>query len=175
MEAVMRAALLLAAAVQLGGAFGTASAELLEQTPTSITIDLQVEVLVSVDAVVAHLSFDGEPELTLPLLDRGDGVFGLTTQLESRNFVVVFDAIGSRGEVSDPVTLHQLGVDLVSGSGTGSGATEPEGLTEATQRVGWLAVAFAAASLSALAVWVLGDADEEEREKGAESGSAEEE
>ena len=164
MEGVMKAALLLLAAVQLSGAFGFARAELLERSLDSMTVDLEVEVLVSVDAVVAHLSFDGEAELTLPLLDRGDGVFGLTTQLAPRNYVVVFDAIGPRGEVSDPVTLHQLGVHLVSDSGVQTGTTEAEGLTEATRRVGWLAVAFAAASLSALAVWVLGDRKEQEEE-----------
>lgn len=172
MEGVMKAALLLLAAVQLSGAFGFAKAELLERSLDSMTVDLEVDVLVSVDAVVAHLSFDGEPELTLPLLDRGDGVFGLTTQLAPRNYVVVFDAIGPRGEVSDPVTLHQLGVDLVSNSGVQTGTTEAEGLTEATRRVGWLAVAFAAASLSALAVWVLGDREEKDQ---AEERSAEEE
>jgi hypothetical protein len=172
MEGVMKAALLLLAAVQLSGAFGFAKAELLERSLDSMTVDLEVDVLVSVDAVVAHLSFDGEPELTLPLLDRGDGVFGLTTQLAPRNYVVVFDAIGPRGEVSDPVTLHQLGVDLVSNSGAQTGTTEVEGLTEATRRVGWLAVAFAAASLSALAVWVLGDREEKDQ---AEERSAEEE
>lgn len=174
MEVVMKAALLLLAAVEFSGAFGFARAELVERTPDSMTIDLEVEVLVSVDAVVAHLSFDREPELTLPLRHRGDGVFGLTTELAPRNYVVVFDAIGPRGEVTDPVTLHQLGVDLVSGSGmeTGTTTTEAEGLTEASRRVGWLAVAFAAASLSALAVWVLGDGQEEDE---AEAGSAEEE
>lgn len=172
----MRAALLLLAAVQLSGAFGFARAELLERGPDSMTVDLEVEVLISVDAVVAHLSFDGEPELTLPLLDRGDGVFGLTTQLAPRNYVVVFDAIGPRGEVSDPLTLHQLGVDLVSDTGGESGTTEAEGFTEATRRVGWLAVALAAASLSVLAVWVLGDREEDEAEEGdrPEPRSAEE-
>ncbi|MBW3666072.1 MAG: hypothetical protein KY394_00615 [Actinobacteria bacterium] len=168
----MKGALLLFAAVQLGGAFGSASAELLERTPGSITIDLEVEVLVSVDAVVAHVSFDAEPELTLPLLDRGDGFFGLTTELAPRNYVVVFDAIGPRGEASDPVTLHQLGIDLVSGSAAADETTEAEGLTESTRRVGWLAVAFAAASLSALAVWVLGGGGEED-EDGARSADEE--
>jgi len=172
MDSVMKAALLLLAAIQLSGAFGFARAELLERAPDSMTVDLEVEVLISVDAVVAHLSFDGEPELTLPLLGRGDGVFGLTTELAPRNYVVVFDAIGPRGEVSDPVTLHQLGVDLVSNSGGPTGTTEAEGLTEATRRVGWLGVAFAAASLSALAVWVLGDREEEDQ---ADPRSAEEE
>lgn len=165
----MRGVLVLVAAVQLGGTFGSASAELLQRDPAAITIDLEVEVLVSVEAVVAHVRFDNQPELTLPLLDRGDGVFGITTQLAPRNYLVVFEAVGPNGGLSDPVTLHELGVDLV-GRGSSSDADEAEGLTEATQRVGWLAVAFAAASLSALAVWVLGGPDEE-----TEPGSAEEE
>lgn len=169
MEGVNKAVLLLLAAVQLGGVFGAASAEVVERSQNSVTIDLQVEVFISVDAVVAHLSFDGEPELVLPLLDRGDGVFGLTTELEARNYVVVFDAISARGEVSDPITLQQLGADLVAGrGGSGPGKTENEGLTEGTQRIGWLATAFAAASLSALAMWVLGGAEEGERSRSAE-------
>lgn len=164
----MRGVLLLVAAVQLGGAFGSASAELLQRDPAAITIDLEVEVLVSVEAVVAHVRFDNQPELTLPLLDRDDGVFGITTQLAPRNYVVVFEAVGPNGGLSDPVTLHELGVDLVGRSSTGT--DEAQGMTEATQGVGWLAVAFAAASLSALAMWVLGGPDEE-----LEPGSAEEE
>ena len=163
----MRGALLLLAAVVLGGPFGSASAELVDREPSVMTIDLEVELEISVQAVVAHLSFDGVPELKLPLLDRGDGVFGLTTQLAPRNYVVVFDAIGPGGGLSQPVTLHQLGVVLVSGTGS---ATTEAGLSGDTQRVGWLAMAFAAASLSALAVWVLGERDDEEG-----PGSAEEE
>lgn len=165
----MRGVLLVVAAIQLGGAFGSASAELLQRNPAAITIDLEVEVLVTVEAVVAHVRFDNQPELTLPLLARGDGVFGITTQLAPRNYVVVFEAVGPNGGLSDAVTLHELGVDLV-GRSSGGGTDEAEGLTEATQRVGWLAVAFAAASLAALAMWVLGGPDEE-----LEPGSAEEE
>lgn len=165
----MRGVLLVVAAIQLGGAFGSASAELLQRNPAAITIDLEVEVLVTVEAVVAHVRFDNQPELTLPLLARGDGVFGITTQLAPRNFAVVFEAVGPNGGLSDAVTLHELGVDLV-GRSSGGGTDEAEGLTGATQRVGWLAVAFAAASLSALAMWVLGGPDEE-----LEPGSAEEE
>jgi hypothetical protein len=165
----MRGSLLLLAAVTLGGPFGSASAELLEREPATMTIDVEVEVEVTVQAVVAHLSFDQEPELKLPLLDRGDGVYGLTTQLAPQNYVVVFDAIGPGGGLSRPVTLHELGVGLVSGSG-GSSTTEAEGFSDATQRVGWLAMAFAAASLSALAVWVLGGRDAE-----GKTGSTEEE
>lgn len=165
----MRGVLLVVAAIQLGGAFGSASAELLERNPAAITIDLEVEVLVPVEAVVAHVRFDNQPELTLPLLARGDGVFGITTQLAPRNYVVVFEAVGPNGGLSDALTLHQLGVDLVDRT-PGGGTDEAGGLAEATQRVGWLAVAFAAASLSALAVWVLGGPEEK-----VEPGSAEEE
>lgn len=171
MNIVMRSLPWVLAAVQLGGAFGAASADLLERTSNSMTVDLEVEVTVSVDAVVAHLSFDGEPDLVLPLLDRGEGAFGLTTQLAPRNYVVVFDAIGPRGETSSPLTLHQLGVNLVSAQ-AGSGSTSPDGFTGETRRVGWLALAFSAASLSALAVWALGGSKEEE--VGDSRGSEEE-
>lgn len=162
---MIRVTMSVLAAVTLAAPFGSASAELLDREPTVMTIDLEVEVQVSVQAVVAHLNFDREPELTIPLLDRGGGVFGINTELAPRNYVVVFEAVGPDGGLSAPATLHQLGVDLVSGT-SGTATTKEEGLTDTTRRTGWLALAFAAASLSALAVWVLGGRDEDEEEPG---------
>lgn len=156
------------AAVQLGGGFGEASADVVSLSERSMVIDLEVEVTASSSAVVAHLTFDGDPTLTMPLLDRGGGVFGTRTELEPKNYIVVFEAVGSPGEVSQPVSLAELGADLDSPlvATAPTTAAEEEGLSRETRSVGWLALALAAASLSALAFWALGDRNGGEEEPG---------
>ena len=163
--------LLVLAAVQIGGGFGEASAEVQALTQESMVIDLQVEVAVTSTAVVAHLTFDDDAPLTIPLLDRGGGVFGTRTELEPKNYFVLFEAVGTPGEVSQPVSLTDLGADLDSPlvATTRPRVAQDEGLTPETQRFGWLALALAAASLSALAFWALGDRDESELEEPSES------
>lgn len=162
----MRALALLAlAALQLGGGFGEASAEVSDATETSMILDLQVEVAVSAEAVVAHLSFQDEDDFAMPLLDRGGGVYGVRTELEPKNYVVVFEAVGAEGELSEPATLVTLGADLDFGAGGVPGASGDAGeddLSDRTVRFGWLALALGAASLSALAFWVLGGRDDSE-------------
>jgi hypothetical protein len=153
----------LLAAVQIGGAFGEAAAEIEELAEESMIIDLEVEVGVSAEAVVAHFSFDGESDFTMPLLDRGDGVFGVRTELEPLNYVIVFEAVGA-GDVSEAWTLTSLGADFgaaVESDGAASVDGSGDELSDETRRVGWLALALAAASLSALAFWVLGGDDRE--------------
>lgn len=156
---VRAVAFLLVGAVQLGGAFGSASAEVDQLTETSMIVDIQVEVATSATAVVAHLAFDDDRQLTLPLLDRGGGVFGTRTELEPKNYFVVFEALGTPSSISQPTSLTDLGADLDQPFV----ATMPEdsadevGLSRETQRIGWLALALAAGSLSALAFWALGD------------------
>lgn len=160
------------AAAALGGGFGQASAEVDELTATSMIIDLEVEVKVSADAVVAHLSFDDDPTLTMPLLDRGGGVFGVRTELEPKNYMVVFEAVGSPGEVSESISLTRLGADIAGTPGDAppavAGGGDDQGLSRDTQRMGWLALALAAASLSALAFWALGDRERPEADEKAE-------
>lgn len=170
------AALLVLTAVQIGGGFGEATAEVHTLTEGSMVIDLEVEVAVTSTAVVAHLTFDGDAPLTIPLLDRGGGVFGIRTELEPKNYLVLFEAVGTPGEVSQPVSLTELGADLDSPlvATTRPPVAEEEGLTPETQRFGWLALALAAASLSALAFWALGDRDEVESESKESSESDEE-
>ncbi len=165
----MRAAvaLLFLAAVQLGAGFGEASAEVDSLTEGSMVIDIQVEVAIASSAVVAHLTFDDDPPLTMPLLDRGGGVYGTRTELEPKNYFIVFEAVGSPGELSEPVSLSDLGANLDSPivATTGRPADQDEGLTRETRRVGWLALALGAASLSALAFWALGGREDPEPEE----------
>lgn len=166
------------AAAQIGGSFGEARVDLDEMTEDSMIIDLEVEVGVSAEAVVAHFSF-GDQRIMVPLLDRGGGVYGVRTELEPVNYVVVFEAVGP-GELSDAWTLAALGAEFGSTDAAGSQPADipEEDLSDETQRFGWLALALGAASLSALAFWVLGgedkeagaDAVEERDDQGANSG-----
>lgn len=147
------------AAIEIGGSFGQASATVESISTTVMTVDIEVEVKASAEAVVAHLAYEGDPNITLPLLSRGDGTFGIRTELEPKNYFVVFEAIGDSGEVSDPFSLTDLGADL-SGEEAGSGEGD-DGLSDGTRQAGWLALALGAASLSALAFWTLGGRDDD--------------
>ena len=159
----------LVAAVVLGSPFGSASAEVDTLGTTSMVVDIEVEIEVGADAVVAHLSFDDEVEAILPLLDRGDGLFGITTELEPRNYVVVFEILGPNPAVSSPQTLAALGADLTGSAGTTTTTTAADDeLGDESLRFLWLAVALGAASLSALAFWVLGGDRQRQADDAAE-------
>jgi hypothetical protein len=136
----------------------------------SMVIDLRVEVDGTPDSVVAHLALPAEDTITIPMLPRQDGVYGVTTEVKPANYRVVFEVIGDPGAESAPVTLGELGVDFSSGSGT-LPPDEDQPISAATQQWLWLGVALGAASLSALAFWVLGGRDGPDAE--AESGDAE--
>ncbi|MGD2061935.1 MAG: hypothetical protein PVF87_13775 [Acidimicrobiia bacterium] len=152
------------AAVIVGGLFGTATATVETIDEDVMVIDLEVEFMGTADSVVAHLAFEDE-ELALPLLDRGDGVYGIRTELEPKNYVVVFEAVG--GEASAPITLAQMGADLLPDSGaTMPTEVEDDALSDESRQSLWLAIALAAASLSLIAFWVLGGREEESEESG---------
>jgi len=153
----------LLAAVIIGGTFGSASATVESIDDEMMVVEISVEVLDSADSVVAHLSFGDEPELTLPLLDRGDGTFGLRTELEAKNYFVVFETIGEDAARSEHVSLSRMGADLGPESGaTPTTSVDDDDLSDDSEQMLWLAVALAAASLSLLAFWVLGDRDDEQ-------------
>ncbi|HZD21891.1 MAG TPA: hypothetical protein VE569_00575 [Acidimicrobiia bacterium] len=147
----------LIASVILGGVFGTATATVESIADDVMVVDIKVEVTANPVTVVAHLDWDNQ-DLVLPLLERGDGVYGIRTELARRNYFVAFEVIGSQNSVSQPVSLIQMGADLsVGSSSTTTASDEPE--PQSTQML-WLAVALGAASLSALAFWVLGGREE---------------
>lgn len=153
----------LLAAVIIGGSFGSASATVESIDDETMVVEISVEVLDSADSVVAHLTFGDDRELTLPLLDRDDGTFGLRTELEPKNYFVVFETIGEDAARSEPVSLSRMGAEL--GPGTGATATtivDDDDLSDDSEQMLWLAVALAAASLSLLAFWVLGDREDEQ-------------
>lgn len=157
----------LIAALILGGVFGTASATVESMEEDTMLLDLSVEVQASAEAVVAHLTFDEEPVDSLPLLDRGDGTFGIRTELEAKNYVVVFEVIGDEAASSGPVSLTQLGADLGPESEVTTTSEADEGLSRESRQLLWLAVALGAASLSVLAFWVLGGSRGDKERVGA--------
>jgi hypothetical protein len=159
-------------ALELGGAFGAATATVESIADDSMILTLEVELKSSAEAVVAHLAFDDDPQIALPLLDRGGGVFGITTELPAKNYAVVFEAIGIDDGLSPAVLISDLGADF-GDNDVPTPTTEPkpdEGLSPATKRFGWLALALTAGSLSLLAVWVIIG-----RDKDAESPDVSEE
>jgi hypothetical protein len=170
----------LIATVVLGGVFGSASATVESNDGEVMVVSIEVEVSGTAESVVAHLSFEDEM-LTLPLLDRGGGVFGVRTELEPKNYAVVFETLGAGGESSEPTTLAQLGADLGPETAPTTTTTLAEDeLSGESRQMLWLAVALGAASLSLIAFWVLGggrddeEGDEESAAGGGDSGGEEE-
>jgi hypothetical protein len=149
------AAFVLFAAVDIGGGFGNAGAEVISLRDDSMEVEIQVEVLGTVDAVVVHFALSGEDPVTLPLVSRGGGVFGITTELKPANYQVVFETLGDVSIQSQPVAIADLGAQVTSPSGPATSSTEG-GFSSVTRGWGWLALAFGAASLAALAFWALG-------------------
>ncbi len=155
--------LLLLAAVTVGGAFGAASATTESIDGGSMVVTIEVEVVESAQSVVAHLSFDDDPPLTIPMLNRGAGTFGVTTELENKNYAVVFETIGPDGATSAPYLLSQLGADLGADAAQPTTSTTIEDdISPENRQMLWLAVAAGAASLSLLAFWVLGPKDDDQ-------------
>lgn len=161
---------LLLAAVPVGGSFGDAEATTVSLGETSMVIDLTVEVPEDTQAVIVHMGLAGE-NMRFPMLaTETAGLWRLRTEVARKNWQVVFEMLGPVSEVSQPMTLGFLGAQLEPEPGPTTSVTTPEDdLSGETQRWGYLALALAAASLSALAFWVLGAKD-----KDPENGNEEE-
>lgn len=158
---MFRIAALVLVAVELGGGFGDATATVISTTDESMQVELHVAVTIPADSVLAHLALPGEPNLTLPMLEREDGTYGITTELKRANYQVVFEILGPTSTQSQPVTLGGIGAKIV-GSQSSTGPTDATDTSGGTSQWIWLAAAFGAASLSALAFWVLGGRDDSE-------------
>jgi hypothetical protein len=159
---VIRLAVVALLAVELGAGFGPATATVVSTTDESMIVDLHVEVVGPADSVVVHLALADEDPITLPMVPRDDGSYGVTTEVKVADYQVVFETLGESGIQSDPVAISDLGVDLSSEPGAAPTTTEVPERSPGTQRWLWLGVALGAASLSALAFWVLGDRDDPE-------------
>lgn len=158
---MIRLAAIVVLAVELGGGFSTATATVVSTTEQSMIIELHVGVEVEATSVVAHFALPGEEQITIPMLLRSGEDYGVTTELKPANYQVVFEALGDEPAVSDPVSLADLGADLES-AGIPVDDDEDEGFSAGTQSWLWLGVALGAASLSALAFWVLGAGKKDE-------------
>jgi hypothetical protein len=154
---MIRVASVILMAVELGAGFGAATATVESRDDERMVVELRVEVDGEPDSVIAHLALPDEETIAIPMLVREEGVYGVTTEVKPANYTVVFEVIGDAGAESDPVTLGQLGVDFSSTAGTIEPEEEP--ISASTQQWLWLGVALGAASLSALAFWVLGGRD----------------
>lgn len=171
---MLRLALAAVLTIQLGGGFGAASASVVSRDYESMILDLEVEVRVPAESVMAHLTAPGQPPLTLPLLMRDPGAFGIRTELPIIDYQVVFEALGEVSSQSQAVSLSELGADLGTGATPTTPGTEGVVISEETSGWGWLALGLGAASLSALAFWALGGDDRRKRKgeaDGEESGT----
>ena len=146
-------------AVELGAGFGTATATVVSTTEESMIVDLHVEVGEAADSIVVHLALPDEETVTIPMVPRDDGSYGVTTEVKVADYQVVFETLGASGTQSDPVALSDLGVDLSGQPGSAPSTTGVVERSPGTQRWLWLGIALGAASLSALAFWVLGARD----------------
>jgi len=163
-EGVIRLAIVALLAVEVGTGFGPATATVVSTTDESMIVDLHVEVVGPADSVVVHLALADEDPITLPMVPRDDGSYGVTTEVKAADYQVVFETLGESGTQSDPVAISDLGVDNQGEPGAAPSTTEVPERSPGTQRWLWLGVALGAASLSALAFWVLGDRDGSEDE-----------
>jgi hypothetical protein len=152
--------LLVLAAVTLSGVFGEAGARTVSLETDTFVVDLYVDVAESTGSVVAHLSTGVDDTRVIALQHRGGGRWGIRTELPRKNYMVVFEVVGP-GQLSDPVTLTQLGASLDLPGEEPAEEPGPEREPSASSRWGWLALALGAASLSALAFWVLGGEDDD--------------
>jgi hypothetical protein len=156
---VIRLAVVALLAVELGTGFGPATATVVSTTDESMIVDLHVEVVGPADSVVVHLALADEDPITLPMVPRDEGSYGVTTEVKAADYQVVFETLGESGTQSDPVALTDLGVDFEDEPEAAPSTTEVLERSPGTQRWLWLGVALGAASLSALAFWVLGGRD----------------
>lgn len=151
---------ILIASVPVGGSFGDAEAKTVRLTEDSVVIDITVEVPEETQAVIVHIGLQDENRM-FPMVPRSrPGLWGLQTELERRNWQVVFEILGPESELSDPMTIAFLGAVLDIEVEPEPGSPD-DGLSRDTRRWGWLGLAFAAGSLSLLAFWVLGGKDRE--------------
>lgn len=107
------ALLSLTAAVVLGGDFGVASATGEPAVGNRVLVNLEVEVLVSADVVVAHLIQPGSDQETISLAGDSAGIFRGAATVPKADIVVVFEAVRGPGNsaLSSPTTLTELGLD----------------------------------------------------------------
>ncbi|MGQ0849775.1 MAG: hypothetical protein ACT4OP_11790 [Actinomycetota bacterium] len=153
-----------AAGVDLGGAFGMATASARPLSATTMELDLEVEAD-SEATVVAHLIEPGAGQQTFPLVERTEGIFGVVIEVRRIDYVVVFEALQeSLSAQSQPVILSELGVDPAVLGMLPSETTRPDGLSSVTRQWGWAGLGLAALALVMLAIWAFPERRTKDRE-----------
>lgn len=149
------------ASVALGGGFGEAAASATVNNAGTLDVQLQVDVVA--DTVVAHVIDPGGSQETVSLVRRADGTFGGMVITPRANRVVVFEALVADESISArPVTLLDLGVpgSLIGVDGPDLLAQEPEPDAilfgfDRSETI-WIAVASLAVALALVAWWAAG-------------------
>ncbi|MDH3306919.1 MAG: hypothetical protein OEO77_05325 [Acidimicrobiia bacterium] len=151
-------ATLLVASVTLGGGFGDASATAQAADDGTMVVDLEVEVG-DAATVVAHLLDVGADQQTVTLGSTDGTTYMGRVVVVRANLIVVFEALYVDGtsRTSRPVNLSELGADQeLVGPGIAPVPDEPTGLSAATTRWIWIAIALTALSLALMALWAAG-------------------
>jgi hypothetical protein len=140
--------------VQLGGGFGAAQAVATVADSSTLEVSVSVEAPPGTDVVV-HLVDPGGDQRTVAMIEASPGVYRTVFDTRPVDLVAVFEDLAG-GAQSEPLRLSEIGVapELV-----GSAPLVPTPLEPEDRSLLWLGAALAAASLSALAFWVLGGAD----------------
>ena len=156
--------------VDLGGVFGHAVATAEPRTSDEIQLNLEVEADEAA-TVVAHLIDPGGTQETLPLASRGEGIFGVRTEVAKTDYLVVFEAIeGSVASQSQPLRLTDLGVDPALVGILTAPPTDDEEFSDSTRQWGWAGLGLAALALTLVALWA-GLPDRRRKARAAEAGA----
>lgn len=150
--------------VELGGVFGRAVASATSLSSDTIQLDLEVEADEDA-ALVAHLIEAGGTQETIPLSSRGNGVFGIRTEVRKTDYLVVFEALeGSLASQSQPFRLTDLGVDPALVGVLTVPTIDDDEISDSTRQWGWAGLGLAAAALTLVALWALPDRRRRARE-----------
>lgn len=143
---------------QVGGFFVEPAVEGRETSATRMEIDLSVSAAPG-GSVVVHLIDPGGNQQTVALRERSSGRYGGIIEVGRVDLVVVFEALDGLGTQSEPARLTDIGLDraLLGALPVAPTTTTVPGVSPSTRQWGWLALAMAALSLAALALWALPD------------------
>lgn len=132
---------LLLALAEIGGGFGGPAVTGTEATAATMEIDVSVVLDGSDGPVVVHLALPGETD-TRPLVNRNGETWGALLEVRRADWQVVFEDVAT-GELSDPLSLTELGLDPALLGTLPGGARSDESETTPVSW-GWLVAAILA-------------------------------
>ncbi|MDH5616950.1 MAG: hypothetical protein OEY62_10470 [Acidimicrobiia bacterium] len=138
--------------LQVGGGFGEATVTGRELSAIRMELNIEVEAPGG-GPVVAHLLDPSGTEETIALVQREAGVFGGFIEVRRIDWVIVFEALGTRSIQSSPANISELGLDpALLGRVPGVTATTRPA-PDAPKGYGWLALGSSAAASALVASW----------------------